>query len=134
MLGRNRRNQTRKISFRNVLGRNRAVQNEQGAINMNTKYGLTNEKIYDKMIIANGSQGPNVIKLQNSLNELSKKYNEIPVLKVDGIFGEKTNDAVMIFQGLFNLTTDGVVGRYTWTAINDALLGKIVPQSKEEEN
>lgn len=133
MLGRNRKNQTRKISMRNMFNRNRLFQDEQGAINMNTKYGLTNEKLYDKMIIAKGSAGPNVVKLQNSLNELAKKYSDIPVLKVDGVFGDKTNDAVIIFQGLFNLTTDGVVGRYTWTAINDALIGKIKPQDKEVE-
>lgn len=133
MLRRNRRNQTRKISMRNILNKNRLVQDEQGAINMNTKYGLTNENLYDKMIIAKGSVGSNVVKLQNSLNELAKKYTDIPVLKVDGIFGEKTNDAVIIFQGLFNLTTDGVVGRYTWTAINEALLGKVKPQDKEIE-
>ena len=75
----------------------------------------------------------NVIKLQNSLNELANKYTDIPKLKVDGIFGDNTEKAVIQFQGMFNLTTDGVVGRYTWTAINDALLGKMLPKYKKTE-
>lgn len=122
-----------RISMRNIFSRNNINQNNSGAINMNTKSGLTNEKIYDKMIIAKGSQGENVIKLQNNLNELANKYTDIPKLKVDGIFGDNTEKAVIQFQGMFNLTTDGVVGRYTWTAINDALLGKIFPENKETE-
>lgn len=122
-----------RISMRNIFSRNNINYNNSGAINMNTKNGLTNEKIYDKMIIAKGSQGENVIKLQNSLNELANKYTDIPKLKVDGIFGDNTEKAVIQFQGMFNLTTDGVVGRYTWTAINDALLGKMLPKYKETE-
>lgn len=122
-----------RISMRNIFSRNNINYNNSGAINMNTKNGLTNEKIYDKMIIAKGSQGKNVIKLQNNLNELANKYTDIPKLKVDGIFGDNTEKAVIQFQGMFNLTTDGVVGRYTWTAINDALLGKMLPKYKETE-
>lgn len=122
-----------RISMRNIFSRNNINQNNSGAINMNTKSGLTNEKKYNKMIIAKGSQGENVIKLQNSLNELANKYTDIPKLKVDGIFGDNTEKAVIQFQGMFNLTTDGVVGRYTWTAINDALLGKMLPKYKETE-
>ncbi len=122
-----------RISMRNIFSRNNINYNNSGAINMNTKSGLTNEKNYNKMIIAKGSQGENVIKLQNSLNELANKYTDIPKLKVDGIFGDNTEKAVIQFQGMFNLTTDGVVGRYTWTAINDALLGKMLPKYKETE-
>lgn len=122
-----------RISMRNIFSRNNINQNNSGAINMNTKSGLTNEKNYNKMIIAKGSQGENVIKLQNSLNELANKYTDIPKLKVDGIFGDNTEKAVIQFQGMFNLTTDGVVGRYTWTAISDALLGKMLPKYKETE-
>lgn len=122
-----------RISMRNIFSRNNINYNNSGAINMNTKNGLTNEKIYDKMIIAKGSQGENVIKLQNNLNELANKYTDIPKLKIDGIFGDNTEKAVIQFQGMFNLTTDGVVGRYTWTAINDALLGKMLPKYKETE-
>jgi len=125
MLRRNRKN--KKISLRPLFSR----QNETVPINMNTKNGLTNEKMYDPMIIANGSSGPNVVKLQKALNELSKKYPSIPILKVDGIFGNKTEAAVLQFQGMFNMATDGVVGRYTWTAINEALKGKIFPKDTD---
>lgn len=115
--------------MRNILSRNNKIYNNEGAINMNTKQGLTNEKIYDKMIIAKGSKGDNVVELQNSLNKLADMYESIPKLKVDGIFGNNTEEAVIQFQGMFNLNTDGIVGRYTWTAINDALTGKVVPDN-----
>ena len=72
-----------------------------------------------------------VLQLQKALNELSKKYPSIPILKVDGIFGKKTEEAVLQFQGMFNLTTDGVVGRYTWTAISEALKGEIFPKDTD---
>lgn len=102
-------------------------------INMNTKTGFYNEK-YDSKIIAIGSSGNNVVELQILLNELSEKFPLIPKLTVDGKFGEKTDNSVRIFQGLFNLPTDGIVGKYTWTAIYDAKQGKIFPQSQEESD
>ncbi len=130
----NKKRNNSKISMKKIFSRNKEIQNFQGPINMNTKQGLTNEKMYDPMIIAKGSQGQNVIKLQNNLNQLSTKYQNIPILKVDGIFGPKTEEAVLEFQGLFNLTTDGVVGRYTWTAINEALSGKIYPKDDDNQS
>lgn len=126
MLGKRK---NKRISMRPIFSKRGEEIREP--INMNTKYGLTNEKKYDPMIIANGSSGENVIKLQKSLNELSKKYPSIPIVEVDGIFGKQTEAAVLQFQGMFNLTTDGVVGRYTWTAIREALNDKIFPKDTD---
>ena len=78
---------------------------EEDSYNMNTKGGLHNKK-YDSKIVGIGSSGPNVIELQQILNKISDEYKDIPKLTVDGIFGPKTQDAVRIFQGLFNLPTD----------------------------
>lgn len=36
---------------------------------------------------------------------------------MDGIFGIRTENAVRAFQGIFDLTVDGIVGRATWYAL-----------------
>lgn len=102
-------------------------------LNMNTKKGFHNTK-YDSKIVGIGSSGDNVVELQVSLNKLADKYSLIPKLTVDGKFGEKTENSVKIFQGMFNLPTDGIVGKYTWTAIFDALQGKVFPQTPGHED
>ncbi len=39
--------------------------------------------------------------------------------EVDGVFGQKTFDAVVAFQQFNNLTPDGIVGRATWFRVNN---------------
>lgn len=61
-----------------------------------------------------GSVGPNVIVVQQELNRISQNYPAIPKIIVDGIFGKATDNAVRVFQRIFGLTVDGIVGRKTW--------------------
>lgn len=62
-----------------------------------------------------GNSGPEVFVIQTSLNRISQDYPAIPkIWPVDGIFGEQTEKAVQKFQSIFNLTSDGVVGKSTW--------------------
>ena len=55
-----------------------------------------------------GSTGKTVTQLQNELNKNGYK------LDVDGIFGQKTLDAVRDFQRINDLDIDGIVGMKTW--------------------
>lgn len=65
-----------------------------------------------------GSSGPSVVVLQVELNRISQNYPAIPKLAVvDGIFGSRTEAAVIAFQEIFNLTPDGIVGPATWYAL-----------------
>ncbi len=64
-----------------------------------------------------GSSGESVRELQELLNFVSKTYNSISSLNVDGNFGALTQSAVREFQSLFGLTVDGVVGSATWNAL-----------------
>lgn len=65
-----------------------------------------------------GSTGPNVVALQVSLNRISQNYPAIPKIPaVDGIFGERTEAAVIALQRIFGLTADGIVGPATWYQI-----------------
>ncbi len=59
-----------------------------------------------------GDRGPEVEKLQAALNRLGGAG-----LKVDGMFGQGTLQAVMAFQGSHGLTPDGAVGDRTWQAL-----------------
>ena len=65
-----------------------------------------------------GSTGPNVVIVQTELNRISQSYPAVPKIPVvDGIFGPRTESAVRKFQEVFNLTTDGIVGKSTWYAL-----------------
>ncbi len=65
-----------------------------------------------------GSTGPNVVVLQVSLNRIGQNYPAIPKIPaVDGIFGPRTEAAVITLQRVFGLTPDGIVGPATWYEI-----------------
>ncbi len=66
-----------------------------------------------------GSSGPSVRKIQEQLNVISNNYPLIPKLTADGIFGTKTQNAVKVFQRIFGLTQDGIVGSRTWYRIQE---------------
>ncbi len=62
-----------------------------------------------------GSVGQNVAMFQFMLNRISQNYPAIPKISpVTGIFEADTQSAVRVFQQIFNLTPDGVVGKATW--------------------
>lgn len=66
-----------------------------------------------------GSVGSSVLKIQEQLNRISDDYPLIPKLTPDGIFGENTEEAVRVFQSVFGLNEDGIVGSRTWYRIQD---------------
>ena len=70
-----------------------------------------------------GDQGDKVRILQYFLGVLSQYYDTIPFVDYDGIFGEKTLDAVNAFQREFGLPQTGVVGPQTWEAMYNAVMG-----------
>ena len=66
-----------------------------------------------------GSSGQKVRQLQEQLNLIGEYYNRIPVLIPDGIYGERTADAVRQFQRIFDMPQTGVVDFATWYKISD---------------
>lgn len=66
-----------------------------------------------------GSTGNNVRIIQNQLNAISNNYPSISKIRADGVFGEQTQEAVIRFQQIFNLTVDGIVGFATWYQISN---------------
>ena len=66
-----------------------------------------------------GSSGQKVRQLQEQLNLIGDYYNAIPVLSTDGIYGERTAEAVREFQRINNMPQTGVVDFPTWYRISD---------------
>lgn len=66
-----------------------------------------------------GSSGQKVRQLQEQLNLIGDYYTAIPALTVDGIYGERTAEAVRQFQRINNMPQTGVVDFSTWYRISD---------------
>lgn len=73
------------------------------------------EESYPGYPLRTGSTGTEVTRMQSSLNRIARNYPGIPTIDpVDGIFGQQTESAVRVFQSIFDLSVDGIVGRATW--------------------
>lgn len=70
-----------------------------------------------------GSTGTYVKLAQYFLAVISKYYNTVPSVEINGIFDENMRQAVMDFQTSFNLGVDGIIGPKTWEALYDTYLG-----------
>lgn len=71
-----------------------------------------------------GDRGSEVQIIQASLNRIARNYPAIPKIPfVDGTFGPATEKAVRRFQDIFNLMTDGVVGKATWYRLVSLYVG-----------
>ncbi|MGL5379358.1 peptidoglycan-binding protein [Clostridium sp.] len=75
---------------------------------------------YDLVV---GSTGEEVKTVQDYLNRIAKNYPLIPKSAVDGIYGSNTEQAVKVFQEVFNLPKTGVVDYATWYKISDVYVG-----------
>ena len=75
--------------------------------------------------ISLGDRGEKVTILQYFLSVLSAFDPYIPPVTVDGVFGQRTEDAVVAFQKINGLTPDGVVGDVTWNAIYSQFRGTV---------
>lgn len=70
-----------------------------------------------------GSRGDKVEQIQDQLNAISNNYPLIPKIAVDGIFGERTQNSVQIFQDVFGLPETGIVDYRTWYKIQEIYVG-----------
>ncbi len=64
-----------------------------------------------------GSRGQNVRVMQFFLSYVAAFNDFIPTVAIDGIFGEKTRDAVIAFQKNYNLEPTGIVDEQTWNRL-----------------
>lgn len=67
-----------------------------------------------------GSVGQDVRIIQQQLNRIRRNYPAIPLISpVSNVFDEDTEAAVRVFQEVFNLQPDGIVGKATWYKIKE---------------
>ena len=70
---------------------------------------------YPGTAMRRGERSPDIRIAQFMLNRISQAYPAIPKIPiVDGFFGPQTEAAVRQFQKIFNLTSDGIIGKGTW--------------------
>ncbi len=74
-------------------------------------------KLFPGYFLAEGMQNEDVEDLQTYLSFIADFYSGIPKIPVTGYFGSQTREAVTIFQRLFGITANGIVGANTWNAI-----------------
>ena len=74
-------------------------------------------------VLRQGSRGELVQLAQYFLRVISKYYESVRPIAIDGIFGPNTTAAVRDFQSRFGLTVDGVIGPVTWNALYDVFMG-----------
>ncbi len=75
---------------------------------------MTGQELTERELLSRPVAG-----LQYMLSQLAQGYPELVHIMVDGVFGERTLEAVMRFQKAFGLPVTGVVNRETWDAIRD---------------
>lgn len=83
--------------------------------------GPSSDPSYGDRELYKGLSGKDIVELQKRLMAL--KY-ELPKYGADGDFGSETEAAVKAFQRDNKLDVDGIVGNYTYAAIEEALKGK----------
>lgn len=70
-----------------------------------------------------GASGVKVRQIQEQLNTIGEVYTEVPQGPVDGIYGERTKEAVRQFQSVFGLGQTGIVDYPTWYKIQEIYVG-----------
>jgi peptidoglycan hydrolase-like protein with peptidoglycan-binding domain len=72
--------------------------------------------------VREGSTGSAVRGVQEEFQFRNLSGDPSKGLKVDGIFGPRTDEAVRGFQSALGLTVDGIVGPLTWRALVSGML------------
>ena len=74
---------------------------------------------YPGTALRTGSTGLDVQTIQTYLTRIRRNYPAIPAITDEaGVFGESTRAAVAKFQSIFNLASDGIVGKSTWNKLS----------------
>ncbi len=78
---------------------------------------------YPGFALRRGSKGSEVQQIQFYLSRIGTFNPSVPSVRIDGIYGAGTRDAVIAFQRAYGLSPDGIVGRVTWNRIAEVYIG-----------
>ena len=76
-----------------------------------------------KTSLSQGDRGNDVRVIQYYLAVIGYFNAAVPMVTIDGIFGEETKNAVIAFQKNRGLVPDGIIGPITWEAMYDEYKG-----------
>ncbi|MDR1541629.1 MAG: peptidoglycan-binding protein [Clostridiales bacterium] len=77
------------------------------------------ENPFPGFALSEGSEGDDVRVMQNYLNRIRENYPLIPQIRnPNGIFSFDTANAVKVFQQIFGMRVDGIIGKATWYKIS----------------
>ncbi len=107
-----------KISYIYVSVKDLAELTSEGE----TSTGTLSNGTWNATVLSTGASGSAVEQVQFWLNTLAQYDSAIPSVKVDGVFGTATANAVRAFQRKYGLTVDGIVGQTTWKELYDEFL------------
>lgn len=77
-----------------------------------------------KEVLEEGDSGTDVIAIQYFLSFIAEFNDFIPIIAVDGSFGQQTENAVKQFQLSVGLPQSGAVDKATWDALYSSFLSK----------
>ncbi len=90
----------------------------QGILNdLPQEYRSYSSLLYPGYVLSNGSTGKVVEQLQTFLRVIAQNNSSVPVINVDGIYGNQTRNAVTAVQKLYGIEQTGIVGPATWNSI-----------------
>ena len=107
-----------KISYIYVSVKDLAELTSEGE----TSTGTLSDGTWSGTVLSTGASGSAVEQVQFWLNTLAQYDSAIPAVKVDGVYGTATANAVRGFQRKYGLTADGIVGQTTWKELYDEFL------------
>lgn len=81
------------------------------------EYRSYSSLLYPGYTLTVGASGNAVTQIQTFLRTIAQNNNAVPLINVDGIYGEQTRNAVMTVQRLSGIEQTGAVGPLTWNAI-----------------
>ncbi len=104
-----------------ILGRNtwEAIQSVYyGILNdLPQEYRSYASLLYPGYVLSTGSTGKAVEQIQTYLRVIGQNNSSVPVINIDGVYGNQTRNAVLAVQRLYGLEQNGVISPLTWNAI-----------------
>ncbi len=81
------------------------------------EYRSYSSLLYPGYTLTTGTSGNVVTQVQTFLRTIAQNNNAVPLITVDGVYGNQTRNAVIAVQRLSGIEQTGVVGPLTWNAI-----------------
>lgn len=85
--------------------------------NLPKEYRSYSSLLYPGSVLSVGSKGKSVEQIQTYLRVIGQNNRSVPVINVDGDFGNATRNAVLAVQRLYGIEQTGIIGPLTWNAI-----------------